>query len=130
SEGVIFPTNRAGRWKEAYVHPRNGLTCLFDEPRVTELAKNITAEACLRGEERMWVAMNAHPGFHAVRRANGTYCYLQSTAVIVVEISNHYPKSENTEVQGEKQLITDNVDSVSSGADAAGVGAGGGAGGD
>lgn len=123
-EGVVFPTNRDPRWREAYVHPRNGLTCLFDEPRVTELAKHITPDTCLRGEERMWVMASAQPGFHAVRRANGTYGYLQASAVIVVEISNHYPKVDVQEGDDEKHISSGNVDSGGSGAaggDAAGV---------
>lgn len=111
-EGNVFPSLRDRRWAEAYVHPRNGLSFLFDEPRFQEPAKNLTLEAHLKGEERMWIIQEAHPGFHAVRRANGTYGFLLMSAVIVVEMGHHYPKMDTKEGDDEKQSSSDNVDSV------------------
>lgn len=126
-EGSVFPALRDRRWVEAYVHPRNGVACLFDEPRFQELAKNLTPDACLRGEERMWIIQEAQPGFHAVRRANGTYGFLLMAAVIVVEMGDHLPKEKaHLEVQdGEASSDNDSsAGSAAGGADVPRAGAG------
>src|SRR3990172_8922815 len=70
-EANVFPSLRDRRWAEAYVHPKNSIACLFDEPRFQEPARNLTPESCMKGEERCWVIEEVMPGFHAVRRGGG-----------------------------------------------------------
>lgn len=96
----VFPSLRDQRWIEAFIHPRNGVACLFDEPKFTELARTLGPEHCLKGEERAWVIQEAAPGFHAIRRANGTYGFLQMAAVIVVEIRVHKEKRDVKNTSG------------------------------
>lgn len=109
---VAFPTLRDVRWQRKQISPKNGVACLFDQPRYSELAKLITPEACIKQPEMAYVIEEAAAGFHAIRRENGTYGWLPDVAINVLDITQ--------EVQGERFSSTDNASSGGSSGDGGG----------
>ena len=129
SDRTPFPGVRDARWIEAYIEPRNGLACLFDEPRLSEPARTVIEEACVRGQERAWVICEAVTGFHAVRRSNGTYGWLLASAIKVDDLADTLPGKITKENKGEESSSSGNSDSdARAGAGDAGPGGAGAAG--
>ncbi|MBZ0296081.1 MAG: hypothetical protein K8L99_26210 [Anaerolineae bacterium] len=81
---IPFPTFRDSRWHQKRIQPKNGVACVFDQPRYAEPAKNITPEGCIKDAETVWIIQGAAGGFHAVRRENGIYGWLLEAAVEVI----------------------------------------------